>query len=127
MHQPDHPEAPRRFRLVDYSDSESDPGDEPSLPAPEPATHSAERPSPETENELAKVVIAMQEKYTHEVEHLEKLQDDMRREVEDWRTAIEDRMRMQLKLMTALVKVSHILSAGVTMFRWLGCSMRRGG
>ncbi|KAF6784896.1 osmostress-responsive transcription, partial [Colletotrichum musicola] len=67
-------DPPKRVRLVAYSDSESDAEDDiDNAPEPEPATGpdtQPQPPPPETENELAQIVIRLQEKYIHEYENL---------------------------------------------------------
>ncbi|KAF6788189.1 thiol-specific monooxygenase [Colletotrichum sojae] len=112
MSQPENNDPPNRVRLVAYSDSESDAETDDDVPEPEPATGpdtQPQPPPPETENELAQIVIRLQEKYIHEYENLETRQDDMARQLEDWKGAIEDRLRMELKILEALVKVSRRL------------------
>lgn len=96
------PGTTKRARLVDYSDSETEPSSPSPSPSPDPATPG---PAPETENELARIVIRLQEKYIREYEHLEARQDDMARRLEDWKGGVEERIRMELQILKALVKV----------------------
>lgn len=112
MSQPGTNKPPKRTRLVAYSDSESEAEADDDVPEPEPGTGHGTRPQPpppETENELAQIVIRLQEKYIREYENLETRQDDMARQLEDWKGAIEDRLRVELKILEALVKASRQL------------------
>ncbi|KAI8300767.1 Protein MSN1, partial [Colletotrichum sp. SAR11_59] len=77
-------ETAKRVRLVDYSDSESDDGiNSEEGVAPPPHAHDG-APPPETENELAKIVIELQKKYIREYEEIHRRQEEWREEIRKW-------------------------------------------
>ncbi|WQF86444.1 Putative NADH:flavin oxidoreductase/NADH oxidase, aldolase-type TIM barrel [Colletotrichum destructivum] len=95
-----------RVRLVDYSESdgesacEDDPGD-----ADAPVALRPHPPEPQSENELAQIVIELQHQYTEEVEEVQRRQQDSERQLRVWKTQVEDRLQMQVNVMAAIIKV----------------------
>ncbi|KAH0433735.1 hypothetical protein CcaCcLH18_05722 [Colletotrichum camelliae] len=99
-------ETAKRVRLVDYSDSESDDNDENAAPPPHPQGNA---PRPETENELAKIVIELQKKYIHEYEEIQRRQDEWRQEIRKWQVGFEGKWELQRRLLVDVIpKVTGI-------------------
>ncbi|KAJ0165906.1 hypothetical protein CTA2_9533 [Colletotrichum tanaceti] len=96
-----------RVKLVDYSESdgegacEDDSGD-----ADEPVVLRLRPPEPQSENELAQIVIELQHQYTKEVEEVQGRQGEYERHLRVWKTQVEDRLQMQVNVMAAIIKVS---------------------
>ncbi|KAF0330705.1 osmostress-responsive transcription [Colletotrichum asianum] len=91
-------ETAKRVRLVDYSDSESDDGiNSEEGVAPPPHAHDG-APPPETENELAKIVIELQKKYIREYEEIHRRQEEWREEIRKWQVRFEGRWELQRRL-----------------------------
>ncbi|GJD01107.1 hypothetical protein ColKHC_09932 [Colletotrichum higginsianum] len=94
-----------RVRLVDYSESdgesacEDDSGD-----ADVPVVLRPHPPEPQSENELAQIVIELQHQYTEEVEEVQGRQQESERQLRVWKTEVEDRLQMQVNVMAAIIK-----------------------
>ncbi|KAI8239272.1 Protein MSN1 [Colletotrichum sp. SAR 10_96] len=108
--------ASKRVRLVDYSDSESD--DDIHINegiAPPPHAH-GDAPPPETENELAKIVIELQKKYIREYEEIQRRQEEWREEIRKWQVGFEGKWELQRRLLVDVIpkvtgiRVGEILS-----------------
>ncbi|KAK2772287.1 osmostress-responsive transcription [Colletotrichum kahawae] len=98
-------ETAKRVRLVDYSDSESDDNDENAAPPPHPQGNA---PPPETENELAKIVIELQKKYIHEYEEIQRRQDEWRLEIRKWQVGFEGKWELQRRLLVDITPVRRV-------------------
>lgn len=98
-------ETAKRVRLVAYSDSESDDdinNDESVAPPP----HAQEdAPPPETENELAKIVIELQKKYIREYEEIQRRQAEWREEIRKWQVGFEGKWELQRRLLVDVIPV----------------------
>ncbi|KAJ0372236.1 hypothetical protein COL26b_009158 [Colletotrichum chrysophilum] len=96
-------ETAGRVRLVAYSDSESDDdinNDESVAPPP----HAQEdAPPPETENELAKIVIELQKKYIREYEEIQRRQEEWREEIRKWQVGFEGKWELQRRLLVDVI------------------------
>ncbi|KAK6211683.1 thiol-specific monooxygenase [Colletotrichum tabaci] len=94
-----------RVKLVDYSESdgesacEDDSGD-----ADVPVVLRSHPPEPQSENELAQIVIELQHQYTEEVEEVQGRQQESERQLRVWKTEVEDRLQMQVNVMAAIIK-----------------------
>ncbi|CCF41120.1 thiol-specific monooxygenase [Colletotrichum higginsianum] len=94
-----------RVKLVDYSESdgesacEDDSGD-----ADVPVVLRPHPPEPQSENELAQIVIELQHQYTEEVEEVQGRQQESERQLRVWKTEVEDRLQMQVNVMAAIIK-----------------------
>ncbi|KAK1954513.1 hypothetical protein LY78DRAFT_649030 [Colletotrichum sublineola] len=100
----------KRPKLVDYSDSEGE-----STDPPRPVVWSSERPrppEPQDANELAQIVIQLQQHYTKEVSDLEHQQEEMERRLGAWKAQIEDRLQLQVNVMASIIKASSLMGHG---------------
>ncbi|KAI8226983.1 Protein MSN1 [Colletotrichum sp. SAR 10_86] len=96
-------ETAKRVRLVDYSDSESD-GDIIYNGGVAPPPHAQEdAPPPETENELAKIVIELQKKYIREYEEIQRRQAEWREEIRKWQVGFEGKWELQRRLLVDVI------------------------
>ncbi|KAF4807593.1 Protein MSN1 [Colletotrichum siamense] len=96
-------ETAKQVRLVDYSDSESDDdivNDEGVAPPPHAQ---GDAPSPETENELAKIVIELQKKYIREYEEIQRRQEEWREEIRKWQVGFEGKWELQRRLLVDVI------------------------
>ncbi|KAF3801939.1 hypothetical protein GCG54_00015161 [Colletotrichum gloeosporioides] len=89
----------KRVRLVDYSDSESDNDINNSEVVAPPPHAQGDAPPPETENELAKIVIELQKKYIREYEEIQRRQDEWRQEIRKWQIGFEGKWELQRRLL----------------------------
>ncbi|GJC87957.1 hypothetical protein ColLi_10795 [Colletotrichum liriopes] len=88
----------RRRKLVGYSDSDSE------SDADVPTGETSCPPELQNENELAQIVIQLQHQYTREVGKLERQQEEAERQLGVWKAQVEDRLQMQVNVMTAIIK-----------------------
>ncbi|KAK2049521.1 hypothetical protein LZ31DRAFT_562649 [Colletotrichum somersetense] len=106
----------RRQKLVDYSDSEGDFADPVgSIVSP---GEQLSPPEPQDENELAQIVIRLQQQYTKEVGDLERRQEEAERLLGVWKAQIEERLQLQVNVMASIIKaipsqVSPLHDAGI--------------
>ncbi|KAJ3961673.1 hypothetical protein N0V92_001646 [Colletotrichum tropicale] len=119
-------ETAKRVRPVDYSDSESD-GDDRNTEnhgtAPPPYIQDG-APPPETENELAKIVIELQKKYIREYEEIQRRQEEWREEIRKWQVEFEGKWELQRRLLVDVIPVRKVWK--VTGMR-IGEMLGRGG
>ncbi|KAF4918718.1 Protein MSN1 [Colletotrichum viniferum] len=93
----------KRVRLVDYSDSEID-DDINSEEDVAPPPHAQEdAPPPETENELAKIVVELQKKYIREYEEIQRRQEEWREEIRKWQVGFEGKWELQRRLLVDVI------------------------
>ncbi|KAI8186049.1 Protein MSN1 [Colletotrichum sp. SAR 10_66] len=100
-------ETAKRVRLVDYSDSESDDDIIYDGGVAPPPHAQGDAPPPETENELAKIVIELQKKYIREYEEIQRRQEEWREEIRKWQVGFEGKWELQRRLLVdAIPKVT---------------------
>ncbi|KAI8168859.1 Protein MSN1 [Colletotrichum sp. SAR 10_70] len=96
-------ETAGRVRLVDYSDSESDDDIHNNEGIAPPPHAQGDAPPPETENELAKIVIELQKKYIREYEEIQRRQEEWREEIRKWQVGFEGKWELQRRLLVDVI------------------------
>ncbi|EQB56693.1 hypothetical protein CGLO_03282 [Colletotrichum gloeosporioides Cg-14] len=107
----------KRVRLVDYSDSESDNDINNSEVVAPPPHAQGDAPPPETENEIAKIVIELQKKYIREYEEIQRRQDEWRQEIRKWEIGFEGKWELQRRLLVDVIPKATGIRVGEMLDR----------